>query len=482
LPPKKPETLAAGIAKYASSHIYRHVLSVFSAFIRTKLLTPQLMGLWNMLNIIPGYSMFLHLGANDCLRFMVPYHEARGQQDKAEQLIASTFYGSLIPNLVLGCGLFLYGLMSQSDTVTRAGIFTTSALVVFSWYYSFSITLLKARQNFSLITTTNYINSTMILLGSIILVFFFGLYGIYAAMLISYITVILFLEAKQPIRVRRGFDPVVFRAAIQTGLPIMLFSVITMVIRSLDRILVSWFLGLEQLGYYAISTMAAEFLMQIPGSAREVMEPRLMTEKASQTDEEMLRRHLFTPLLSSAYLMPFAIGPAAILLPTVVAFLLPRYTPGIAPAQIIVFGCYFLAFSFATRGIVVANHWQRQATVIMAGTVLVSAAISIGFIKLGFGLSGVALGSSISFLLLALGQVVFLRCRCNYAHRAWRRMAIGLCPPFMCTLALSVVLPLATAHLNVFLAAGVNLLIFFASTTALYFLAARWLPEIRGEA
>jgi peptidoglycan biosynthesis protein MviN/MurJ (putative lipid II flippase) len=103
-------------------------------------------------------------------------------------------------------------------------------------------------------------------------------------------------------------------------------------------------------------------------------------------------------------------------------------------------------------------------------------------IKLGYGLNGVALGSSISFLLLALGLMGLLRRRCNYAHRAWRRMAVGLFPPFLCTLALSLALPLATARLNVFVAAGVNLALFFACATGLYFLAARWLPEIRGEA
>jgi len=479
--PKKPDTLAATVAKYTSSHVYRHVLSAFSAFIKSKLLAPEQLGLWNLINIIPGYSTFLHFGANECMRFMIPYHEARGEQDKAEELIASTFYGSLFPNLALSCGLVVYGLASQADTVTRTGIFTMAALVVLNWYYYFSFSLLRARQNFSLIIAGNYIRSTVTLFGSITLIFFFGLYGLYAAMLASYIAVILYFEVKQPTRLRRGFDPAVFRAAIGTGLPITLFSLVTEVIRNLDQILVSWFLGIEQLGYYAISAMAAEFLMQIPGSARDVMEPRLMAEKASLTDEQMLRRYLFAPLLSSAYLMPFAIGPAAILVPTVVASLLPRYTPGIAPAQIIVFGCYFLAFVYATRGIVVANRWQGQATAIMAGTVLVNAALCIGFIKLGFGLRGVALGSSISCLLLALGLVVFLRCRCNYAHRAWRRVAIGLCPPFVCTLALSIALPLATARLQVYLAAGVNLVIFFASATALYFLAVRWLPEIRGE-
>ena len=118
-------------------------------------------------------------------------------------------------------------------------------------------------------------------------------------------------------------------------------------------------------------------------------------------------------MFHTAYLMPFLIGAVFFTLPVVVPLLLPRYINGILPAQIVVFGSYFVAMSYTARGVIVAYQWQLRALIIMLLALLVNVAVSIFFIKTGLGIKGVAIGGSISFCVLFIGLVVFVKILSN---------------------------------------------------------------------
>ena len=210
----------------------------------------------------------------------------------------------------------------------------------------------------------------------------------------------------------------------------MLFSTGSELIRTSDRIIISYFLGIEQLGYYGIAIMAVSSLIQIPGAAREVIEPRLMQNLQDNSREENLREYFFKPLVNSAYLLPVLLGPLVILLPWVIPSLLSRYIPGIRPAQILILGSYFFMMSFPARGIIVANNWQRMASMVVGLVFFLNTGLSITLIKLGFGLNGVAIGSSISFFLLFVSLLFFVLSNHNYAMQDWKPALISLCWPF----------------------------------------------------
>jgi len=56
---------------------------------------------WSLLNVIPSYSSYLHLGARDYMRFMLPRLEARGEEEEAQRVEAAVFWGALSPNTAL---------------------------------------------------------------------------------------------------------------------------------------------------------------------------------------------------------------------------------------------------------------------------------------------------------------------------------------------------------------------------------------------
>ncbi len=427
---KKRDSAVKDITRYSSSKIYIQLLGVFNAFIKPKLLSPELFGLLNILNLIPRYASYAHLGSRDTIRYIIPYNEAKNEFKKNSEIKGSVFYGSLYANIFIAFLLVIFSLKGDLSLEVRLGILAMSILVVVTWYYEYYISLLKSYQIFKLITSSNYLNATVTCFLGFILIYFFSIYGAYLISIISLIVVISFLLVKYPLEPHIKFRYKVFKNLVGRGLPIMIFSISSELIRTSDRIIVYYCLGIEQLGYYGIAAMVISSLIQIPGAARDVMEPRLMQDLDNNSEESILNEYFFKSLFNTAYFLPFLIGPVFFLLPIIIPLVLPAYIPAILPAQINIIGSYFLIMSYPARGIIIANNWQLKASMIVVSALFVNIGLSVLLLKLGMGLKGVALGSSISFFVHFISLLIFIITKYNLTSYYWKTNIIGICWPF----------------------------------------------------
>jgi len=427
---KEQESIVKSIARYSSSNLYKQVLRILNAFIKPKLLPPELYGLWNLLTLIDTYTLFSHQSSRISMQFLVPYHMGRNDQQTCAEIKSSVFLGTFYINAFIILILLIYAFFGDMNLKVRLGLITIAIITMMHWYTEYYFTLLKSHQKFKLISSANYLEATIALVFNVILIYYLNIYGVYLSAIMSEIMLILYLRAKYPLEKNVAFRVSVFIDLMKKGLPITLFNFSGYLVRSFDRIIVSYFLGIKQLGYYSIAVMVFSFLMQIPGASREVIEPRLMQSISTHSREDSMREYFFKPLINTAYFMPFLIGTVFFLFPLVVPVLLPKYIPGIVPTQIIIFGCYFVALSYITRGIIVANNWQFKSLGVLIFSLAVNIIISITLLHLGFGINGIAISSSISYLILFVGLMVFMRRKCNYALEDWKTNTIGLCWPF----------------------------------------------------
>ncbi len=478
---KNKDSAVKDITRYSSSKIYIQLLGVFNAFIKPKLLSPELFGLLNILNLIPRYASYAHLGSRDSLRYKIPYNEAKNEFQKNSELKGSVFYGSLYINLFIAFLLIIFSLKGNFSLEVRLGILAMAFLVLATWYYEYYISLLKSYQIFKLIASSNYLKATVTCFLGVILIYFFSIYGAYLISIISLIVVIFYFLVKHPLGFHIKFRFKVFEDLVRQGLPIMLFNISSELMRTSDRIIVSYFLGIEQLGYYGIAAMIISSLIQIPGAARDVIEPRLMQDLDNNSEEKILNEYFFKPLFNTAYLLPFLIGPVFFLLPLIIPLVLPRYVPGILPAQINVIGCYFLLMSYPARGIIVANNWQLKASTILVLTLFVNITLNIFFLKLEMGLKGVAIGSSVSFLILFISLLLFIGKRSTNTYKDWTTNIKGLCLPFpvMCASILLVENLSKIVQVNYYLIVFIKIAIFFTIMLTTHNIAFKKYPLIK---
>ena len=479
---KQKDSIVKSIATYSSSNIYRRVLGVLNAYIKPKLLSPELYGLWNILNIIPSYASYSHLGSRSIMRYLIPYNMAKNEFQKNVEIKSSVFYGSLYLNVLISAILVIISFAWNLTIVVRFGLLTMAIMVILMWYYDYYLSLLKSYQNFKLITSTNYLRANITVFLGIILIYFFNIYGVFLSAILSYIFVILYLKVKYPLEPHGKFQFKVFIDLVKKGVPLTLYNFNIELILTLDRIIISYYLGSEQVGYYAIAIMIGTFLLEIPSVSLEIIEPKLMENMNVNSNENNLKEYFFTPLINTAYFMPFMLGAGIIVLPFLIPLLLPRYTPGILSAQIIILGSYFFSLSILMRGIIVANGWQLKASVLTGSILPISMFLSILLLKLGLGIEGVAIGSSISYFILFIWLLIFIRRRCNYVLPDWNQNLIAMCYPFpiMCVTITFLQYFSKIIHINDYIATFINLLIFFIIMFFVLNIAQKKYPLLKG--
>jgi O-antigen/teichoic acid export membrane protein len=459
---RQKDSLVGVIAKYSSSNIYYQILGLLNAFIRPKLLTPELYGLWHILIVIPKYSAYSTLGTHTIMRYLIPYHDSRSEQQQISDIKGTIFYSALITKILIAAVLVIILLTGHMSLKVRLGLLTMAYLVIMEWYSDYYITTLKAYQRFNLVTSSNYIQATVAFMASAVLIYFLNIYGVYLSAIITFMVIISYLRTKYPLGSFGVFRFSLFIDLVKKGFPLMIYDLSSVLISSTDKIIIAYFLGTAQLGYYGISVMVFGFLMQLPGASREVIEPRLMQKLDKDSNEETLKEYFLKPLINAAYFMPFLIGPIFFILPVIISLILPRYISGILPSQIIALGGYFFSLICLFRGIIVANNWQVKASLVPIVLLFVHVTLSILFIKLGYGINGVAASCSISFFLLFVSLFFFVRKRCYYAEEDWRQITTGICWPFpvMCATIFLLNIIAKILHTNIYLSAVCNLFLF----------------------
>ena len=411
-PPRKRDSTATSLAHYTPSVLFRNVVSILNTLIRPKLLNPQGFGLWSLLFIIPSYSSFLHLGTLDYIRFAIPRLEAQEDHEAILRARASVFWGFLTPTLGTAFALLVLAAAGSFAMTLRYGLAAMAVLVVLNCIYTHGVILMKGHQRFRDLSRIIYLRNTVQLVLSVLLMFYLGIYGLFIALPVTLIIALLYLRTRCYPVVRGGrFSWPMYFEMVRGGFPLMVFSFMMTLMITSGRLLVASYLTTEEVGYYALATLALRGMLNFPGAAREVIEPRIMEKVDTLHQPDMLDRYLYRPLVINACYLPLIIAPLYFLLPPFLEWVLPLYTQGILPLQIVLFGFYFLAVFYPMRGLIVAHRLQKSAALLSVVGVVINIGLSLIALELNFGIVGVAVANSISYavLLLLMGTLLRLR-------------------------------------------------------------------------
>ena len=478
----RDESVTRITAKLASSRFYGQALGLITAFLRPKLLTPELFGLWTLLKIIPTYSSYGHLGSRTSVRFLIPLYKGKQEHDRANAIRDTGLSTSLLFNFLVASVLIAICFKPGLQVEVRAGFITMAVVVLLQCFYDYYAALLKANEQFSLMASLNYLKTTTTLVLTIPLLYFLGVYGLYLTLVLTYVVAIAGLGINYSLQARLRFHYHEFKGLIAKGFPIMLIGLCVLFIITADRLIVSYFLGNKELGYYGIATMAFAFLRQVPKTTKEVLEPRMMRALSSSSSETIVSEYLLKPLINTAYLMPFLIGAVFFLFPVVIPLILPRYASAIVPAQVLTLGAYFLAMSHAPRMIIVANNWQIQAALLLPVVLMVNIGLSVFLLQKGLGLLGVALGTSVSLILLFLVLFVLVAARLETKGGAWGQHVMGMVLPFpiMCVTMAILFYLLPTFIANDYIAACAGVIGLYVIMFRLHRWASKKYPLLKG--
>jgi len=268
-------SFSAILIRYLSSRIFSQLVGAVIAFLRPRLLTPELFGVWTLLRLIPQYAIFADLGVRTALRVYYPLRIAHQEYSQAQDLVMVGILGSLFMDLLLGTLIAIVALAWDWNEIERFGILAMALMVPLQGWHHSLFAVLKAQHRFDIIGKTNYLEAVLLFVSTIALLPLFGIYGLFVSLLTTQTLLNIFLARSLGIKLR--WPDHITRSTLSMmgkGWHIMTLELAMVLVMTTDRFVVSTLLDTTSLGYYGVAIMIVSFLRNVPGTAREILEPQ----------------------------------------------------------------------------------------------------------------------------------------------------------------------------------------------------------------
>ena len=258
-----------------------------------------------------------------------------------------------------------------------------------------------------------------------------GLWGLLGAIGLMSAFNVVYLHARDPLRLGWAWDGAIVRRLLRVGLPILANSAALAALMSLDRVLILAIDpdGAEAAGFYAIALMGTGWTLDLAGRIASVMYPYFQTTLGRTRDPFAVARQAARAVEAMA--VPLAAGSAVayVVGPTFLGLLVPRYAPGLEALRPLLPGTLLLGLTLPCREAMIAvDRPYRLALATLPGVVIAALAGAFGASRAG--IVGVAWGMTLGYAAVylvngasALG--VGLGCRGWLVHQIRLARSVG---------------------------------------------------------
>lgn len=388
----------AGI--YTASSYIAQLFDIVNGVLIRLFLGPTNMGIWAFLQVIQNYAKHAGLGVSTATARDVPYFLGKGDKEKAVLTQNLVFSFTLMTALAVACGLCVFAIWNRSQYSSSifTGLLVVAGLILAQRIYNLFVVLLRSYKQFAFAGMLNIGSSLLSLFLTLLLTWPFQIYGFFAAMILNYLVMISWILWRTPYRFHFYWNLKQLLPLLSLGLSVVLADILRSILMSIDRIMIAKTLGFEQLGHYSVALMASNYLYSLPNMISIIFFPHLQEVFAQRDCAKDLAKYLEIPALCTAYLFPFLIGFVWLSADWFIEAILPQYQAGIPALKYLVLGTFFLALThpFMSFLITVKKHWW----IIPQHLVGVGAGFLTTFLFLqkGWGIQGVAVATSLTFL------------------------------------------------------------------------------------
>lgn len=380
----------AGI--FASASVLTQLLSVVSAILIRRFLGTWQMGLWSLIQLILSYTEYLGLGANNTIVREIPYH--RGAQDNAKANRLKNLVVSLVMLLTIfgALGLIIFVIFCRHHLGQHLPfvLLCVAGLMVLQRFNNLLIEICRAHKVFSVLSRQMFYSALLNLALILFFVANFKIYGLLLAIVLSMLFNIFYLMKNYPFYLHWEFQQHEISGLVAYGFPLMSLRFLESILSTLDRFLITRFLGLDSLGIYSIAIMSATYLDSIPNAIGVVMIPNLQEEYGSHRDMKLLKGSVDKWFLAYCYIMPILIISGAVLIPWLINWLLPKFCEGLNAMRCLLFSVFFMTCGTPYYQFLIGVKKHFRIFPLTAFCLIVMAFMIFIAIKLGWGLAGVA--------------------------------------------------------------------------------------------
>ncbi|MBB2149900.1 lipopolysaccharide biosynthesis protein [Pedobacter gandavensis] len=379
------------------------------------ILGPSDYGVWQTAKVFISYSIVFTFSLPFVMRRDFVMLRAEGKHEEARRIADLVFTYELFVTPILSLGLILYSLFYIEAYLLKISMITVGLIYVSQFIGGYSNILAKGLNNYRLLKEASILNAMLTIL-SIPLVYFWGIKALLIATVIMAIANSVFHYLKRPFNYRIFWDNKLFKTLLVISFPLYLQDISATIFDSIDRLLIARYLNFAEVGFYSLSGLVIIPLRLFISSFSVVLFTQLNEKYGYSKEDSVIEKHVLVPHSILSYLVPPLLGVAVVVLPYVVSIFLPKYLPGIIPAQIALFATFiYLLNSFSANALFVVNKQKKTAIVYLIVGVLKT---GLCFLSLfyGYGIIGVALSTVVVYLILEfmMLRIVFIQLKRSF--------------------------------------------------------------------
>jgi O-antigen/teichoic acid export membrane protein len=393
------------IAYFLSGVVLAKSLGFLQSFIVAKTLAPANFGVWVTLMLVASYGPIVCLGTVETLLKQVPYYRGRNEPDRVKEIedgilgsivLASLF--ALAASLTTPFVMASTSLSAHSSLIVM--VFVTMALGYFSAYFYHRF---AAYEDFKSTGLIDFLRAAVALLFVGGMGWKWGLQGaVLGYLLHEAVTclVLVLLNVRRHGKVGVSFRRDLLVHAVRVGFPITIVWWVLILQNSVDRVVLGSLLGPLSVGHYGLGLSVMSILSIVPMVVGRVLYPKVNRQFGEGADQNAMRRLVFAPTLALATLLANLQVLLLAATPILYNELLPKYRPGLLSGQILILGCFFVCLLRNGANYLIAANKQRLFLKYILISLIFNILTDVALVKTGWGIEGVALGTSVAGVLL----------------------------------------------------------------------------------
>ncbi len=424
----------------ASQYAARAVL-LLRGLVAAVALGPAGFGAWNALNLVLDYGAFASVGVLQGLDLRLPAPTVRGEALAARRLLAGAW------SVVLGGGtlfaLLVLGTLATGHPALLRGLgwwppLLMLAAALLQLAIQVHVSALRARGRFGAVSGSA---AAQALLGGglgILLVARHGILGLLWGWLAGTLVALAWVRAAAPDVPLRPGAARDGAAMVRGGFVVFASFLVSLVLRSVDRLAFVRFGRAEDLGAYSLGLMAAGLVLYLPEAAATVLYPRIVAAADGALDAAVVRAQVLRAQRGLTVLLPPVVAVALVWVGPVLTAWMPQYAGSIGAVRLLGFGALLLSAS------TLPGYWLlavgRGRALLLAGlaATVVAAALVFGVASRVPLPAPVAAASSVGYGLFAAAIIAAAARDLDPAPGGgWRLAALSFLP---CVWAVGVVL------------------------------------------
>ena len=448
IPPIKNRSLkgqiVADVGKFSFATAVSQICGLLRGYFSAHLLGPNIWGVWHTALLVQNYTVFVGLGVGNAMHREIPILRGKGKIEKSLKIIETSFSYNLITAILLFLMISLSTYFLNINEELLLSLRFMSIIVFMNCINGIYNVLFKAYNRFNLLSQMSIIRG-IIVIFTIPLIYIFSFPGFLAGQVLILLFTLVYSVVNFKEKIKLKIDINILKKLIIIGFPIALISLATTLFATIDRILILNILGFEDLGFYSVAGIFIIPVTLICNSLNSVMYPRFGEKFGSNQNERDLGKYIKIPIKEISLFAPIIVGAICIIIPTTINLFLPEYTNSILPSQILIFGLFFRAAVGTAGNFFLVTNRQLFYLIIILFSCFLNFILSFVMIKLGFGIIGVAIGTSLSYFIFFLIMLVVAMKYCFVSKADVRSLIFSILLPISI---IAIIVFLVTNYVN----------------------------------